>query len=111
MTTNAELRALLTEARKRPFHAPTCRSINWANVRQSCDCGLADFLARITAALAEKEGGGDQLNNEMKAQIQDRIDAERWRKFERMPIADQESCVSESVIVTRQCVDGYEDFK
>lgn len=37
------------------------------------------------------------------------VDAARWRKFERMPTADQHACLSDSVVVFRQCVDDYEE--
>ena len=53
-------------------------------------------------------GEGCICLSELKAAIRDKIDAERWRKFERMTEADQKSCLSKSVLVTRQCVDDYE---
>ena len=45
---------------------------------------------------------------ELKAAVMDKIDAGRWRKFERMPEADQKACLANNVLVTRQCVDDYE---
>ena len=59
---NSELRALLAEALPRLKHSDDCKF--WTYVRKeegNCDCDHGHLLARITAALAEKEDGGDKV--------------------------------------------------